>query len=204
MQATLLEHCVSKWMLFIDGDEVIDANSMKQARLFCENNADGNMVYARPGKFINFWHDFKHIAYSLNPLSPWFHGGLPHAFLVHRDIPGLNFLSLHTMAMDGFGVCLSLDTRKYQGRQAVLDDVFVHHFGNAKGVDKMYEKLKMPHARLLGDSAEDPWFSGVMPDDMVLERFKSKLPSILKGHPDRKKKRIRITKTKPHYEFEVI
>lgn len=204
MQARLLEHCCSKWMLFIDGDEIIDPNSMKKARLFCEKNSGGNIVYARPERFINFWHDFYHIAYSLNPLSPWFHGGLPHAFLVHRDVPGLNFLNLHTMAMDGFGVPVSLDSRKYWGRQKVLDGVFIYHFGNAKGVDKMYEKLKMPHARLLGNAPEDPWFSGVMPDDMMIERFKGKLPKLLRDHPDRKKKRIRITQTKPHFEFEVI
>ena len=203
MQTKLLEICDSKWILFIDGDEVSDSKSMRNMRRFCEANQDGKIVYARPTRFYNFWHDFKHIAYSLNPLSPWAQFGLPHAFLIWRDIPGLNFAQLHTIPMDGFGVPVSLDDPSYRKHQAVLNNVFMYHFGNAKGTVNMKAKLLTGHARLLGDNTkDDPWFSGEMPVDMVLERFTGKLPTLLRNHPEYGKQQIRITETKPAYKFK--
>ena len=203
-QTKLLELCSGKWMLFIDGDEILDAQSMINIKRFCEANQDGNIVYARPARFYNFWHDFKHIAYSLNPLSPWAQYGLPHAFLVWRDIPGLNFVLYHTIPVDGFGVPVSLDRFSYRKRQRVLDNVFVYHFGNAKGVEAMKYKFITGHPRLLGDAEVDPWFSGVMPADMILEKFNGKFPELLKEHPDFGKQRIRITETKPVYKFREV
>jgi len=204
MQAKLLEICNSKWMLYIDGDEVADPESMQNLRSFCEDHQDGNIVYARPSRFYNFWHDFKHIAYSLNPLSPWAQYGLPHAFLIWRDIPGLNFAQLHTIPIDGLGNVVSLDHPAYRKRQKVLDNVFIYHFGNAKGVESMKYKLTLPHPRLLTDAEVDPWFSGEMPADMILEKFDGKLPDMLKSHPAFGKQAIRVTQTKPIYKFEVI
>ena len=191
-------------MLFIDGDEILDAQSMINVRRFCEANQDGNIAYARPARFYNFWHDFEHIAYSLNALSPWAQYGLPHAFLVWRDIPGLNFVQWHTIPVDGFGTPVSLDFPSYRKRQRVLDNVFVYHFGNAKGVEAMKYKFMTGHPRLLGDAEVDPWFSGVMPADMILEKFNGKLPELLKEHPDFGKQRIRITETKPVYKFREV
>jgi hypothetical protein len=204
VQAKLLELCESKWMLYVDGDEVADAASMRNLRRFCEAHQDGQIVYARPARFFNFWHDFQHIAYSLNPLSPWAQFGVPHGFLIWRDIPGLNFQHYHTIPMDGFGVPVSMDYPAYMKRQAVLDDVFIYHFGNAKGAESLKYKLSQPDARMLGDAKEDPWFSGVMPPDMVIEKFEGKLPRMLKLHPDYGKTRIRVTETKPLYKFEML
>jgi hypothetical protein len=203
MQTKLLEICDSKWILFIDGDEVSDPQSMRSMRRFCELNQDGQKVYARPTRFLNFWHDFKHIAYSLNPLSPWAQYGLPHAFLIWRDIPGLNFTAIHTIPVDGFGIPVSLDYPGYRKHQTVLDNVFMYHFGNAKGTEAMKAKLLTGHARLLGDTAkEDPWFSGEMPADMVIEEFTGKLPVLLRKHPEYGKQQIQITETKPTYKFK--
>jgi len=203
-QAKLLEMCAGKWMLYIDGDEIIDAESMQNLRQWCMGHQDGEIVYARPARFYNFWHDFHHIAYSLDPLSPWAQYGLPHAFLVWRDIPGLNFSHYHTEPMDGFGMIVNLDHPSYRKRQAVLDNVFVYHFGNAKGVEAMKYKLSQPDPRMIGDAKEDPWFTGLMPEDMVLEPFKGKLPEILRGHPEYGKEHIRISETKPVYKFELL
>jgi hypothetical protein len=203
-QAKLLEMCASKWMLYIDGDEIIDAKSMRNLRQWCMKHQDGKIVYARPARFYNFWHDFKHIAYSLDPLSPLAEYGLPHAFLVWRDIPGLNFAHYHTEPVDGFGIIINIDHPNYRKKQAVLDDVFVYHFGNAKGAKALSYKLSQPDLRMLGDAKEDPWFSGLMPESMVLEVFKGKLPKILQGHPDYQNTRIRITEKKPLYKFELL
>ena len=203
-QAKLLEMCAGKWMLYIDGDEIIDAESMQNLRQWCMDHQDGKIVYARPKRFYNFWHDFNHIAYSLDPLSPWAQYGLPHGFLVWRDIPGLNFNHYHTEPMDGFGIIVNLDHPSYRKRQAVLDNVFVYHFGNAKGMEAMKYKLSQPDPRMIGDAKEDPWFTGLMPEDMVLEPFKGKLPDILRTHPEYGKEHIRISETKPVYKFELL
>jgi len=215
MQTKLLELCSSKWMLFIDGDEIIDPDSMKLVRVFAEHFQDGSKVYARPEKFINFWHDFKHVAYSVNPVSPWYLHGLPHPFLIHRDVHGLNFAGFHTMPMDGLGHPIAFDDPAYQGRQSVLDGVKVYHFGNAKSHRNMYNKLLFEVKRGQGAKAmvergkqpeksveEDMWFSGSMPPDFIIERFKKELPQLLKDHPRRDEKLIRITRKKPVYKFK--
>ena len=205
IQAKLLEMCLSKWMLYIDGDEILSPKGMRKVRQFCTTNQDGKIVYARPTRFYTFWHDFKHIAYSMNPLSPWAQFGAPHAFLVWTDIPGLNFAQYHTIPIDGFGVPISLDYPQYRNRQKVLDDVYVYHFGNAKGAEGLTYKLSLrDHNRMVGDVKVDPWFSGVMPEDFVLEPFRGKLPKLLHSHPEYGKQRIRITETEPTYKFEVM
>lgn len=213
MQTKLLEICKSKWMLFIDGDEIIDPKSMKKLRSFCQKNQNGEIVYARPERFYNFWHDFWHIAYSLNPLSPWAQYGLPHAFLIWTDIPGLNFAKYHTIPHDGFGVPVSLDSSWYRKRQAVVDGVFVYHFGNAKGEKAMRLKFATGHPRSLGRDErkleDDPWYSGTMSEDMVLEEFDAKhMPKLLRTHADYAVRRIKITESKinglqPVYKFKV-
>jgi hypothetical protein len=208
MQERLREICSTKWMLFIDGDEVADPKGMQIMRGWCMQHQDGKIVYARPERFYNFWHDFKHIAYSMNPLSPWAQFGLPHAFLIWRDVPGLNFSQFHTVPLDGFNVPVSLDFPSYRGRQAVLDGVFMYHFGNAKSREDMQFKMTLGHARLLGskqgEDSEDPWFSGVLPSDMILEEFAGKLPRLLRGHPDFGKRKIEVTESKPVFKFKVL
>ena len=205
IQAKLLEVCASKWMFYIDGDEILSPDGMRRARQFCQANQDGKTVYARPERYFTFWHDFKHIAYSMNPISPWGQYSTPHAFLVWTDIPGLNFSQYHTIPYDGFGIPVSLDYPQYRKRQTVLDGVFVYHFGNAKGEESLKYKLTLrDHNRMLGDVEVDPWLSGVMPEGFILEEFKDELPSVLDDHPDHGKESIRITETEPVYKFEVI
>ena len=205
IQAKLLEVCAGKWMLYIDGDEILSPASMRNVRQFCQANQDGNIVYARPTRFYTFWHDFKHVAYSMNPLSPWAEFGTPHAFLVWTDIPGLNFAQYHTIPVDGFAIPVSLDYEQYRKRQKVLDDVYVYHFGNAKGAEALNYKLTLrDHDRSVGDVKEDPWFSGVMPEGFVIEPFTGKLPKLLRSHPECDVQRVRITETAPLYKFEVV
>jgi hypothetical protein len=205
IQAKLLEVCASKWMLYIDGDEILTQEGMQKVRQFCEANQDGQIVYARPERFVTFWHDFKHIAYSMDPLSPWGQYSTPHAFLIWTDIPGLNFNVYHTIPYDGFGVPISLDYLQYRKRQQVLDGVLVYHFGNAKGEEALKYKLTLrDHDRMVGDAKVDPWLSGVMPEAFILEEWKDALPTVLDSHPDHDKQLIRITETEPVYKFEVI
>lgn len=206
IQTKLLEVCGSKWMLYIDGDEILDPQGMEKVRQFCEANQDGKIVYARPERFYNFWHDFKHIAYVMNPLSPWALYGAPHAFLTWTDIPGLNFAQRHEIPIDGFGIPVSLDYPQYRKRQQVLDGVNVYHFGNAKGVEALKYKLTLRDGadRMVGDAKVDPWFSGLMPEGFILEQFKGGLPQVLGSHPDCNKELIRITETEPLYKFEVV
>ena len=205
IQNKLLEICRSKWMLFIDGDEIIEG--MDILRKFCEDNPDGTKTYARPERFLNFYHDFQHIAYSLNPLSAWAEFGVPHAFLIHRDIPGLNFGMFHTIPMNGFGLPVHSDDPATQGTKAVLDGVKVFHFGNTKTKPKMQGKLNFEKERGIGyehEVKEDPWFTGKLPPDMVLTKYNGEYPEVLASHPLLGIKKIQITKTKPHYEFRRI
>lgn len=192
IQAKLLEVCRSKWMLFIDADEIIDG--MDVVREFAEQNQDGRMVYARPKQFINFVHDFGHIIYSDNPMSPWAKTGMPHPFLIHRDIPGLNFGRFHTIPCDGFEIMIHSDSKEYRGRRAVLDGVTVHHFGNVLSQEKLTKKLEFERKRGIGWKTDNKGnkeavkenflFSGVLPDDMFIESFdKSLLPELMKKHP---------------------
>jgi hypothetical protein len=103
---------------------------------------------------------------------------------------------------------VSLDFPSYRGRQAVLDGVFMYHFGNAKSREDMQFKMTLGHARLLGSKeggdSEDPWFSGVLPSDMILEEFAGRLPRLMRGHPDFGKRKIEITESKPTYKFKVL
>jgi hypothetical protein len=205
MQAKLLELCESKWMLFIDGDEILDGG--EALRRFCADNQSGTVVHAKPSRFLNFWHDFGHVAYSLNPLSPWAKNGIPHAFLSWRDIQGLHFDASHTIAMDAYGVSVSttyLTTDVYENRWRTLDDVRVFHFGNAKGLESMRNKLRLSHPRMMGDASEDPWLSGEMPPDMVLEEYEGAFPAGLEDHPWRGKRRIRVVESKPTFKFDLV
>jgi len=213
IQAKLLEICKTKWMLYLDADETLSTDSMKRVREFCNANQHGEMVYARPERFLNFFHDFKHVTYSLNPLSPWSMFGTPHPFLIYRDIAGLNF-GFHTVPQDGFGILINSDASEYAGKRSILDGVQVFHFGNAKNADSMRSKLTFERERGLGWECDEKgerkpvesnfWFSGNMPEDMVIEDFKGNFPEALVGHPRLAEERIKVISTKPAYTFEVI
>jgi len=204
IQHKLLEICRSKWMLFIDGDEII--HGMDKLRAFCEEHPDGTKDYARPERFLNFWHDFHNVAYSLNPISPWAQFGVPHAFLIHRDIAGLNFGMFHTIPTDGFGLPVHSDEGDREKKE-VLDGVQVFHLGNAKDSKAMRDKLTFEKNRGIGYEREvkdDPWFTGKLPPDMVIQEYDGDYPDILKSHPRFGKRTVKVTRTKPHYEFEVM
>jgi len=206
IQAKLLEVCVSKWMLFLDGDEILTEESAKAMRKFCEVNQNGEAVYARPKRFINYLRDFQHIAWSLNPLSPWAEFGLPHPFLIWRDTPGLNFY-VHVTPVNGLGEPVHLDNPRYKGKQRVLEDVSVHHFGNAKNPERTLDKIAYERRRDGNPSPakEDWWFTGDLPADFVVGDWNLEdVPAIMKGHPYYGKVRIRVTQTQPNYKFEVL
>jgi hypothetical protein len=200
MQHHLWQVCQGQWMLLIDGDEIVD--NMKAARKFCSEHTDGSMVHARFERFYSFWHDFHHIAYSLNPLSPWAQFGMIHGFLIWMGLPGLSFAATHSFPIDGIGRPLHVDNPKYRKRQGFLDGVFVYHFGEAKGRERIDLKVAEGVMKQKGD---EPWFTGVMPPDMVIERFDAeKLPASLRKHPDYNKHEIEITATKPVYKFRLL
>ena len=206
IQAKLLELCTSKWMLFIDADEVV--SGMDDLRRFCEANQNGLLQYARPSRFLNFWHDFGHIAYSLNPASPWSQVGLPHPFLIHRDIPGLNFNTFHTIPTDGFGVPVATDTPYSQIGKTVLDSVNVYHFGSVKSAYNVVSKLEFEKARGINYNIEvknDAWLTGSMEPDFVIDDYDQRLlPELMRKHPKYGKLNIRVTQTIPNFKFEAI
>ncbi len=211
IQAKLLELCSSKWMLYIDADETLTRKGAEALRTFCLANQNGEVVYARPKSFLNFYHDFSHIAYSLLPTSPWYQYGLPHPFLIWRDTPGLNFAFFHTIPHDYLGYQVHQNKRwggnpAYTDKQKVLDDVTVYHFGNAKTKAEMEAKLLFERIRDRNPAPveSDPWFTGVLPADFMLEDYIEPLPEVMASHPWRDLKRIRITATKPQYKFEVL
>jgi len=208
IQAKLLEVCRTKWMLYIDADEIVSESGMKTIREFCLAHQDGSVVHARPKRFLHFFHDWKHIAYSLNPLNAWGKETLPHPFLIWRDVPGLNFASFHTIPVDGFNVPIHIDHPKYVEKQAVLNGVTVFHFGNAKSPERMRDKLTFEHNRQRADSRfkieKDFWFDGEMPPDFIIEEFSGKYPRVLKHHPMRNKRLIKVTETRPVYKFKRI
>jgi hypothetical protein len=192
MQNQLLEMCRSKWMLFIDSDEIIEG--MDILRKFAEKNPDGNKVYARPEQFINLIHDFEHFVYSDNPFSPWASMGLPHPFLIHRDIPGLNFGRFHTIPTDGFDIPIHSDSKEYQGRRQILDGVIVYHFGNVLPEEKLKAKLTFERKRGFGWNKDEKGnlvpveqnflYTGELTEDMHVQPFdKESLPESLHGHP---------------------
>ena len=197
-------------MLYIDADELLDYSSGSAMRRWCHANQDGKMTYARPKQFFNLYHDFHHIAFSLDVRSPWAEFGLPHPFLIWRDIEGLNFNVFHTVPMDGFGnpIGQSDFVRVYRGREAVLDDVFVIHLGNAKNDQAMKDKLTFEIRRGVNINIEtpedDPWFTGVLPKDFVVTDFAGPWPDILDTHPRRNKISIEVTQRKPHFEFKRV
>lgn len=208
IQKRLLDYCTSKWMLYIDADEII--SGMQEVREFCERfsmkDKKGHKIYARPRRMYNFFVDFNHIAYSLNPASPWAQFGMPHAFLIDRDITGLNFAMFHTVPLDGFGRIISSDDPTQRGVKSILDSVEIYHFGNALGIDRIESKRDYYKER--GDAVvyEDQILNGSLAPDMVIEKFKDYPPdvrNIIKKHPDYGKNKVEITKTAPNYEFEV-
>ncbi len=211
IQAKLLEVCTSKWLLYLDADEVLSPEGAASMRKWCEANQNGENVYARPARFLNFFHDFQHIAYSLVPTSPWYQFGLPHPFLIWRDIPGLNFASFHTMPRNGYGYLVHFSRPfggdpEYVNKQQILDDVTVYHFGNAKKPDEMKAKLLFERIRDRNPQPveSDFWFTGVMPAEFILEEYTGKLPAILDKHPWRNEQRIKISETKPVFKFEAL
>ncbi len=205
IQKKLLDVCTSKWMLFIDGDELV--SGMDVVRSWCEKNRIKGMIYGRPKRMYNFFVDFKHIAFSLNPVSPWAQFGMPHPFLIHRDIVGLNFGMFHTMPADGFGRLITADDPTQRGVKDVLDDVEIFHFGNALGLDKI--ESKRDYYKKRGDVVvyEDQILDGVLTPDMVIDEFKDfpvGVRNILQSHPDYDRTKIEITKRAPHFEFKVV
>jgi hypothetical protein len=199
-------------MLFIDGDEMLDYSSMSRVRKWCFDNQDGKTIYARPTRFFNLYHDFYHVAFSLNPMSPWAEYGIPHPFLIWRGIAGLNFRTFHTIPMDAFGNPIGRDAPVHRGREKVLDDVFVIHAGYVKSPEYMRQRLEFEIRRGIGAPGlppsevpeDDPWFTHRMPEDMVIADFPGPFPDVLDNHPLRKKIRLNVTKTKPHFEYELI
>jgi len=151
--------------------------------------------------------DFNHVAYSLNPISPWAQFGLPHPFLIYRDIPGLNFGAFHTIPVDGFGRALNVDDPTQRHRKVILDDVEIFHFGNALGTDRIESKRDYYKSR--GDQVvyEDQILGGELSADMVIEEFKDYpvgIRNILSNHPDFGLKKLKITERAPTFKFEVI
>lgn len=207
IQAKLLEVCQSKWMFNIDIDEVYTAAAMRSIREFCEEHPDGTMVYARPRRFYNFWGDFKHIVWSMNPLSPFGEFAVPHPMLVHRDIPGLNFASFHTTPQDGFGTFFTQQEKSYPGRVTVLDDVEVFHFGNAKELSELEAKRDYYKARGDPNVYEEAFFTGELPMDMIIGKSPplGEWPRVLRDHPRwNENSRIRVTRKKPSYKFRWV
>jgi len=208
IQAKLLEICRTKWMLYIDSDEIIGKAEMEMVQDFCATHQDGSIIHARPHAWLHFFHDWRHFAYSLNPFSAWFKDGQPHPFLIWRDIPGLNFARFHTLPLDGLGIPIHVDHKKYQKQQATLDDVTVFHFGSAKSPERMEDKLRFEHKRQHGDAAfktdKEFWFANEMPSDFIIEEYNGKYPRVLRDHPMRYRNRIKITETKPVFKFERI
>lgn len=212
IQQKLLEICTSRWMLFIDADEILTSDSMQTVRSWCETNKEGQKMYARPERFLHYFHDFYHIAYSTNPISPWAQFGVPHPFLIWRDIPGLNFNTFHTVPRDGFGTFIHSDSPEYSGRREVLDGVTVYHFGNAKSDEDMIQKLTFERERGLnwdcdekGEKvpvSENFYFTGKLPSDMVVEMAVP--PKILEGHPRYLEQKIKFRKGKDGYTFKKV
>lgn len=212
IQAKLLEVCNSKWMMFIDADEVLTPEAMMTVRRWCAVNKNGQKVYARPARFLNYFHDFYHIAYSTNPISPWAQFGVPHPFLIWCDIPGLNFNAFHTIPRDGFGAYIHSDSPEYKGRRDVLDDVIIYHFGNAKKPEDMLAKLRFERERGISWPTDEKGeklpvtsnfhFTGEMPADMVIEMAVP--PTELEGHPRYMEQLIKFNKTKEGYRFKKV
>jgi hypothetical protein len=212
IQRKLLEVCRGKWMMFIDADEVMDYSSLSLARKWCFEHQDGQMVYARPIRFFNLYHDFYHAAFSLDPMSPWAEHGIPHPFLIWRDIPGLNFESFHTVPADMFGNPIGRGAPVYRGREEVLDDVFMIHLGYVKSPERMRQRFEFEIRRGIGAPGvpqsekpeDDPWFTHKMPEDFVITNFPGPYPEILDSHPMKGKIKLNVTKTKPHFEYELV
>lgn len=212
IQQKLLEVNRAKWMLFIDADEILDYSSMSRTRKWCFEHQDGRVTYARPIRFFNLYHDFYHVAFSLNPMSPWAEGGLPHPFLIWRDIFGLNFNTFHTIPADGFGNPIGRDAPYYRGKEKIIDDVFVIHVGYVKSPEFMRQRFEFEIKRGIGAPGlppsetpdEDPWFSHSFPEDMVVVDFPGPFPEILDNHPLKNKIRLNVTKKKPNFEYELI
>lgn len=207
VQRKLLELCEARWMMFIDGDELYLPQDLEHIKGFCGDNLDGRVVYAIPGRTLNFWHDWGHIAYSLNKLSPWGRNAAMHPFLIWRDLPGLNFNFFHTFPLDGMGRNMALDPG-YEDKRVVLNNVFLYHYGHAKSPLNIYNKLQYFQNRgtgeVKGEVEEDMWFSGVMPSDFVIREFRGEPPPPLKAHPLYGKVLIEVTEKKPVYKFERI
>jgi len=205
IQQKLLELCESRWMLFIDGDELYLPHDLKQMRAFCSEHLDGEVVYAVPERTLNFWHDWRHIIYSLNKLSPWGMHSSMHPSLVYRDVPGLTFSFWHTYPLDGFGRNIALNDA-YQNRRIILNNVYLYHYGHAKDPKSIYMKLQYYKQRgtseVEGKVEDDMYFSGVLPVDMVIKPFKGQPPPPLRGHPRDGESLIKVTATKPIYKFE--
>jgi glycosyltransferase involved in cell wall biosynthesis len=207
VQAKLLEVCVGKWIMFIDGDEAYLDSDLEQVREFCSVHLDGRIVYAVPERTLNFWHDFNHIAYSLNDKSPWGRKASAHPFLIWRDLAGLNFKAFHTYPCDGMGRNIILDD-VYVDRRAVLNNLILYHYGHVKKPSNIANKLQYFKNRGTGEVSgaveEDPWFSGKMPPDMVIADYNGVHPKALDNHPYRNSSRIKVVETKPIYRFEVV
>lgn len=205
IQQKLLELCESRWMMFIDGDEVYRRQDLESIREFCGDHLDGDITYVVPERTLQFWHDWRHVAYSLNARSPWSRTASMHPFLIWRDTPGLNFSFFHTYPIDGFRRNIALDPY-YEEKRVVLNNVLLYHYGHAKNPLNTYNKLiyfeKRGSGEVLSSVEEDMWFSGVMPDDFVLREFKGEPPDVLKAHPLYGKSLIKITDKKPVYKFE--
>jgi len=196
IQRVLLKECTGRWMLYIDIDEIIEG--MPQLRRYVEANQ--NTWYLRPESFINFYGDYHHIAYSLNPQNPYYRYGAPHCFLINRDVPGLSF-GFHTIAMDGYGVPLHSDHPANRHRRDVLEGVTVYHYGNAAPREILDSKRDYYRSRGDAKVYEETFESCKLEPDMVLEEFTGEHPAVMHDHPRLGLRLIEVTKTKPHYEY---
>ena len=204
VQRKLLELCESRWMMFIDGDELYQPQDMVGIRDFCLSHLDGKIVYALPKTTLNFWHDWRHVAYSLDAVSPWCQSTAMHPLLIWRDVQGLNFKFFHTYPFDGLGRSLAIDPY-YEDKRVILEDLVLYHYGHAKSALNMVNKLLYFEKRDVTRGLPKPsdmWLSGVMPPDFVIKEYDGEHPKVLKAHPLYGKSLIKVIEKKPVYRFE--
>ena len=174
-----------EWLFIVDCDEFyMDGDISRVREAIRKRPAAAEFIPT----FLHFYRDFFHLK---APHPEW---QMQHQRIV-RYRPGLRYHT-HPVLTDAQGKCTYFDGN-YQSKRFTLPNVYVYHYGHAKGKEfhKMkkqfyeseLEKFKLSDGTNASDKFDEKFvefMEGTEPNDTILE-FEEEHPKALEQHPSR-------------------
>lgn len=183
---TFIDHAKEgEWLFIIDCDEFYMEGDIDRVRKAIKTRPSASEIIPT---FLHFYRDFFHIK---APHPEW---QMQHQRIV-RYRPGLKYHT-HPVLTDGQGRCTYF-TPGYQLQRFTIPNLFIFHYGHAKGKEfhqmkkafyqSELEKFKLADGTTASDKFDDKFvefMTGTEPTESILE-YKDVHPTAMDSHPSR-------------------